>query len=202
MQQNKLQLNDGKTQVSVISFPHYRQMVTMGFAVRVRFAGQIYGPTCHQRDRADVTEFVTLVRLSSLGQHVGVLALAGYKRRKSALTAGPIAQVQIGDSQIQPVTIVRNIGALLDNTVGIKPHAHGSSFCSRAHRYLRNICQVCHLLDQQSTAVLIHVYLTYRLDFGNALLLGLPANLLQGFGRCRTQQLDSHLGLVAETTVM
>ena len=49
-----------------------------------------YGPTCHQRDRADVTEFVTLVRLSSLGQHVRVLALAGYKRRKSALTAGPI----------------------------------------------------------------------------------------------------------------
>ena len=61
----------------------------MGFAVRVRSAGQKYGPTCHQRDGADVTEFVTLVRLSSLGQHVGVLALAGYKRRKSALTAEP-----------------------------------------------------------------------------------------------------------------
>ena len=62
----------------------------MGFAVRVRSAGQKYGPTCHQRDRADVTEFVTLVRLSSLGQHVDVLALAGYKRRKSAVTAGTI----------------------------------------------------------------------------------------------------------------
>ena len=68
-------------------------LITMGFAVRVRCAGQKYGPTCHQRDRADVTEFVTLVRLSSLGQHVGVLALAGYKRRKSALTAGPIASL-------------------------------------------------------------------------------------------------------------
>ena len=64
--------------------------LSMGFAVRVRSAGQKYGPTCHQRDGADVTEFVTLVRLLSLGQHVGVLALAGYKRRKSALTAGPI----------------------------------------------------------------------------------------------------------------
>ena len=62
----------------------------IGFAVRVSSAGQKYGPTCHQRDRADVTEFVTLVRLSSLGQHVGILALARYKRRKSALTAGPI----------------------------------------------------------------------------------------------------------------
>ena len=69
----------------------------MGFAVRVRSAGQNYGPTCHQRDRADVTEFVTLVRLSSLGQHVGVLALTGYKRRKSALTAGPIVLLGVGN---------------------------------------------------------------------------------------------------------
>ena len=68
--------------------------VTMGFAVRVRSAGQKYGPTCHQRDRADVTEFVTLVRLLSLGQHVGVLALAGFKRRKCALTADPIVLME------------------------------------------------------------------------------------------------------------
>ena len=66
-------------------------MTSVGFAVRVRSAGQKYGPTCHQRDRAHVTEIVTLVQLSSLGQHVGVLALAGYKSRKSALTANPIA---------------------------------------------------------------------------------------------------------------
>ena len=65
----------------------------MGFAVRVRSAGQKYGPTCHQKDCADVTEFVTLVRLSSLGQHVGVLALAGYKCRKSALMVGPIVPI-------------------------------------------------------------------------------------------------------------
>ena len=65
----------------------------MGFAVRVRSAGQKYGPTCHQRDRADVTEFVTLVRLSSLGQHVGVLALAGYKRRKFRSDGGPYKRV-------------------------------------------------------------------------------------------------------------
>ena len=82
-----------------------KKMHAMGFAVRVRSAGQKYGPTCHQRDRADVTEFVTLVRLSSLGQHVGVLALAGYKRRKSALTAGPISSGAgsiFSDLQAQP----------------------------------------------------------------------------------------------------
>ena len=68
---------------------------TMGFTVRIRSVGQKYGPTCHQRDGADVTEFVTLVRLSSLGQHVGVLVLAGYKRRKSALAAGPMGSARV-----------------------------------------------------------------------------------------------------------
>ena len=77
----------------------------MGFAVRVRSAGQKYGPTCHQRDRADVTEFVTLVRLSSLGQHVDVLALAGYKGRKSALTAGPIEKEDRGVTVLHGVRV-------------------------------------------------------------------------------------------------
>ena len=78
----------------------------MGFAVRVRSAGQKYGPTCHQRDRADVTEFITLVRLSSLGQHVGVLALAEYKRRKSALTAGPINKSMQSGLRVEGVPFV------------------------------------------------------------------------------------------------
>ena len=80
----------GAWKVEGVGMVYTPALLCMGFAVRVRSAGQKYGPTCHQRDRADVTEFVTFVRLSSLGQHVDVLALAGYKRRKSALTAGPI----------------------------------------------------------------------------------------------------------------
>ena len=78
------------------------QTPAMGFAIRVRSAGQKYGPMCHQRDHADVTEFVTLVRLSSLGQHVGVLVLAGYKRQKSALTAGPIVVDSADEENEQP----------------------------------------------------------------------------------------------------
>ena len=97
---------------------HTCWIMLMGFAVRVRSAGQKYGPTCHQRDRADVTEFVTLVRLSSLGQHVGVLALAGYKRRKSALTAGPI----VGANYLYNIILESNgvgVGIILEVEVDI-----------------------------------------------------------------------------------
>ena len=112
----------------------------MGFAVRVRSAGQKYGPTCHQRDRANVTEFVTLVRLSSLGQHVGVLALAEYKRRKSALTAGPIVMRYVACTHSINVYTGHNLSAMSricglatgESTAGTsrKPHhlAAGSNF--------------------------------------------------------------------------
>ena len=90
-------------------------LLAMGSAVRVRSAGQNYGPTCHQRDRADVTEFVTLVRLSSLGQHVGVLALAGYKRRNSALTAGPILCPAV---KVSPFPLLKNVHLSLTSCVG------------------------------------------------------------------------------------
>ena len=98
----------------------------MGFAVRVRSAGQKYGPTCHQRDRADVTEIVTLVRLSSLGQHVDVVALAGYKRRKSALTSNPIdfrrvkvahSPVIIKDTEVSRIDSYKYLGFTIQHNV-------------------------------------------------------------------------------------
>ena len=109
-----------------------------------------------------------------------------------------IVQVQIGDSQIHPVTTARNVSALLDNTFSMT--AHVSSICSRTHRCLRNICQVRHLLDQRSTAVFIHASLTSRLDFSHALLPGLPANLFKGLPRVQDAAPDACLGLVAERT--
>ena len=58
--------------------------------------GPKYGPTCYQWYHADVTNVFTLVRLSPHRQRCwrsDVMALSHYKRRKSALTANPIADV-------------------------------------------------------------------------------------------------------------
>ena len=40
-----------KSPILLLSVKFLWVMQAMGFAVRVRSAGQIYGPTCHQRDR-------------------------------------------------------------------------------------------------------------------------------------------------------
>ena len=77
-----------------------------------------------------------------------------------------IPHIQVGYSEIQPVSVVRNIGAQLDETLSTMSHVN--SLCSRAHFYLRNISEIRHLLDRRTTATLVHAYVTSRLDNGNA----------------------------------
>ena len=72
--------------------------------------------------------------------------------------------------------MARNIGARLDETLSKRCHAN--SLCSMAHFYLRNISKIRHLLDRRTTTTLGHVYVTSRLDNGNALLCGLPQTML------------------------
>ena len=87
-----------------------------------------------------------------------------------------IPHIQVGDSEIQPVSVVRNIGAQLDETLCMRSHVN--ALCIRAHFYLWNISKMRHLLDRRTTATLVHAYVTSRLDNGNALLRGLPQTLL------------------------
>ena len=44
-----------------------------------------------------------------------------------------VSHIQVGDSEIQTVSVVRNIGAQLDETLSMRSHVN--SLCSRAARY-------------------------------------------------------------------
>ena len=97
-----------------------------------------------------------------------------------------IPHIQDGDSEIQPVSVVRNIGAHLDETLSMRSHVN--TLCSRAHFYLRNISKIRYLLDRRTTATLVHAYVTSLLDNGNALLCGLKLCYLR-CNESRTQLL-------------
>ena len=57
--------------------------------------------------------------------------------------------------------------------------AHVKKICQTAYFHLRNINSKRKLLSQQDTDKLIHAFVSSRLDCGNALLYGIPKNLLQ-----------------------
>ena len=105
---------------------------------------------------------------------------------------------RFGDSEIQPVSVVRNIGAELDETLSMRSHVN--SLCSRAHFYLRNISKIRHLLDRRTTATLVHAYVTSRLDNGKALLCGLLKLCYLRCNESRTQLLASCVWLANGST--
>ena len=82
--------------------------------------------------------------------------------------------IQVRDREMQPVLVVRNIGAQLDEILSMRSHVN--SLCSRAHFYLRNVSKIRHLLDKRTTATVVHAYVTSQLDDGNALALCTPSN--------------------------
>ena len=84
--------------------------------------------------------------------------------------------VRIGESTISSVPQARNLGAIFDSLMTMKPHISNVVRSSSFH--LRNISRIRKYLSRDATEQIIHSFITSRLDNNNALLYGLPANQL------------------------
>ena len=77
-----------------------------------------------------------------------------------------------GNTTITPVKQVRNLGVFLDASMTLTSHI--SSIVKSASFQLRNLGKIRKYLDSNTTEQLAHVFVTSRLDIGNAILYGLP----------------------------
>ena len=84
--------------------------------------------------------------------------------------------IKIGDSQIMPSNQARNLGIIFDSSMSLKPHI--SNIVRSSVFQIRNIGNIRKYLNHSATEQLIHAFITSRLDNGNSLLFGLPANQL------------------------
>ena len=76
-----------------------------------------------------------------------------------------LSNVQIGSECIEHCNTVRNLGVLGE---------HVSKLCKSSHYHLRNISKIRKYLDENSTETLVHAFVSSKLDYCNALLIGLP----------------------------
>ena len=83
-----------------------------------------------------------------------------------------IPSVQVGNSTIAPVPVVRNLGSMFDEHMTMNEHV--KRVCSGSYLHLRNIAAIRHSLTDEAAAQLIHAFVTSRLDSCNSLLYGLP----------------------------
>ena len=82
----------------------------------------------------------------------------------------------IGESIIQPSTTARNLGVIFDQHLDME--AHVNALCKSCYGHLRRIGHIRKYLTTEATQLLVHSFVTSRLDNGNSLLYGLPDTLL------------------------
>ncbi len=71
---------------------------------------------------------------------------------------------------------VRNLGVLFNSNLSFDSHV--SSICKTAFFHLKNISKLRPMLSMSNAEILIHAFMTSRLDYCNALLGGCSARLI------------------------
>ena len=83
-----------------------------------------------------------------------------------------LSPVEIANVPIQPVKSARNLGVIFESD--LKMNDYVNNICRSASFALYKIGRIRNFLNQKSTEILIHTFITSRLDQCNSLLYGLP----------------------------
>lgn len=77
---------------------------------------------------------------------------------------------------ITPSSIVRNLGVMFEPSLSFQYHIN--SLSKLAFFHLRRIVQLRPFISTKDAETLIHAFFSYRLDYFNALFIGLPATTI------------------------
>ena len=90
-------------------------------------------------------------------------------------------RIIVGDTTRIPSSSVRNLGVVFDSSVSMTSHI--STICRTAYMHLHNINHIRRYLTIDATKALVGAFVTSRLDYGNALLIGLPRDQINKLQR-------------------
>ena len=90
---------------------------------------------------------------------------------KNSLIKSITKSIKIGDCNIKAVETVRNIGAMFDSVMKMVQVRH---VCSSAWHRLHNIGNLRHYLTVNQIKMVVHAYVTSKLDHNNTLLYSIP----------------------------
>ena len=80
--------------------------------------------------------------------------------------------ITVGVDTITPSEKARNIGVTFDTHLTLSYHVN--DVVKKAFYHLRNIAKIRKYISAETTEIVIHCFVTSKLDFCNALLYGLP----------------------------
>ena len=91
--------------------------------------------------------------------------------------------IRVGDSDIHPVPLARNLGCWFDSRLSMASHI--TKLCASSFYYIYNIRRIRKYLSRQSTEILVHAFKTSRLDYCNGLLYGVSDCLFNKLQRAQ-----------------
>ena len=89
----------------------------------------------------------------------------------------------VGSEIIKPGHSIRNFGVIFDSCMTMLPHVN--SVCKSAFYHIRNISRIRKFLPAECTEILVHAFVSSRLDYSNSLLHGSPKYVLQKLQRAQ-----------------
>ena len=89
----------------------------------------------------------------------------------------PLESLQIGNVIVVPSSSVRNLGRVIfDKCFNFEDHI--KFICKSSHYHIRNIAKIRRYIDEESAKIVVHAFVTAKLDSCNSLLYGLPRHLI------------------------
>ena len=84
--------------------------------------------------------------------------------------------MSVGDEQILPKSSARNLGVTFDEWCNMEEHV--KKICKTSYYHLRNTCKIRKYLTEETTEILVHAFVSSKLDYCNSLLYGLPKHMI------------------------
>ena len=91
--------------------------------------------------------------------------------RQQLLKINPCS-IRVGSTNIKPVSEVHNLGSWYDSNFSMCTHI--SSLCGAAFYWLLNVKRISRCLRKEKLEMVLHAFVTSRIDYCNGLLYGLP----------------------------
>ena len=85
--------------------------------------------------------------------------------------------IKVGNTNIHPTMSVKNLGVTLDTNMTMHPHVNQIVWTAYFHS--RSISRIRRFINYDTCASVVQALIISRLDYANAVLIGLPENTLR-----------------------
>ena len=137
----------------------------------------------------EIRDWMTLNKLKLNEDKTEFLVIASPHHRPKV----SVQRIQVCESQVECVGSAKNLGSLFDHALNMGKHV--TTLCQAAYFRLKGINSIRKSLTKDATEILIHAFVTSRLDNANALLMSLPTSSLMKLQRIQHAAARTILGM-------